>query len=93
MFGKKDKKSKKMRKDVDKSGDWLDYISLHTNDFKDNAEYVLLNAYLKRHPDAVPAFANNVIFGNYKYWFLRHGEGLSYYDEEKDIMASLYIDE
>ena len=89
MFDKK--KPEKVFKKIDKSGDWLDYVNIQIKDYSFEFESSLLNEYFKRHPDAVPAFGAGKSFGMHrKYWFLRHGEGLSYDDEEEDIRESIY---
>ena len=87
MFGKK--KPEKIFKKIDKSGDWLDRVNITDEEYSYEFESCLLNAYYQRHPDAVPAFAVQGYTMHRKYWFLRHGEGLSY-DEEEYIRESMY---
>ena len=53
----------------------------HHEDTSLRGEASILTEYQKRHPDAMPAFATNIIFGNYVYWFRRNGAGESYRDE------------
>ena len=83
MFGRKKTEPVKPKPKLDKSGIWYDPIMFHCDDTSNRGEARILTEYQKRHPDATPAFATNVIFGNYIYWFRRNGSGESYIDEER----------
>lgn len=86
MFGKKKAEPVKPKPEpkVDKSGIWYDPILFHHMDYPTlDDEAAILTKYQKRHPDATPAFAANIIWGNYAYWFRRNGAGESYKDERR----------
>ena len=68
MFWRKKTEPVKPKPKLDKSGIWYDSIMFHHEDTSNRGEARILTEYQKRHPDATPAFATNVIFGNYIYW-------------------------
>ncbi len=83
MFRRKKTEPVKPKPKLDKSGIWYDPIEFHHQETSNHGEARILTEYQKRHPDAMPVFATNIIFGNYIYWFKRNGAGESYIDEER----------